>query len=183
MSLQNWWKYTIGYKEAGDLLLRNALEGGRQHVLVFPIIFLYRHYIELILKEIIMNNRAFLGISENFPNYHNIDRLWEICRENFQKVDEAIDPQFTKSEEYQKIVEGYNVLEIDLRKFAVLDPTSESFRYPVDNRGRPIVVDKKIVNLKELPELINRISEALEGISVGAYEILKQKEDGMHCYD
>lgn len=143
MSPQNWWEYTMGYKEAGDLLLQNALENGRQHVLVFPIIFLYRHYIELMLKEIIMNNRAFLGISEDFPSYHNIDRLWEICRENFQKVDEAIDPQFTKIEEYQKIVEAYDALEIDLRKFTQLDPTSESFRYPVDKRGRPIVLDKK----------------------------------------
>lgn len=50
---QNWGMYTIGYKEAGDLLLQYALNVGRQNVLVYPIIFLYRHYIELQLKEII----------------------------------------------------------------------------------------------------------------------------------
>ena len=96
MSSQNWWQYTMGYKEAGDLLLQNTLGGGRQHVLVFPIIFMYRHYIELQLKEIILNNWAYLDISEDFPTYHNIEKLWAICRDTLHKMDKAVDSEFTK---------------------------------------------------------------------------------------
>ena len=96
ISSQNWWQYTMGYKEAGDLLLQNTSGGGRQHVLVFPIIFMYRHYIELQLKEIILNNWAYLDISEDFPTYHNIEKLWAICRDTLQKMDKAVDSEFTK---------------------------------------------------------------------------------------
>lgn len=181
MSPQNWWKYTMGYKEAGDLLLENALHGGKQHVLLYPIVFLHRHYIELQLKEIILNNWAYLGTAEHFPSHHNIEDLWEICRDNFRKIDEVIDPQFTKTEKYKRITDIYDALEADVKRFAEWDPDSVSFRYPIDKRGNPILVDKDTINLKELGELINRISGELDGISVGAYEILKEKED-MNSY-
>lgn len=64
MSPQNWCKHTIKYKETGDLLLQNAIETGKRNYMVFPTIFLYRHHIELILKEIIINNREYLRISQ-----------------------------------------------------------------------------------------------------------------------
>ena len=183
MSPQNWWQYTSGYKEAGDLLLQNALGGGRQHVLVFPIVFMYRHYIELQLKEILLNNWAYLGISRGLPTYHNIGRLWAICRDVFHKMDEAVAPEFTKTKQYQiEIVSRYDALEADLKMFSQWDPNSESFRYPIDKRGKPIVVNLKDINLKELQELINRISTELDGISVGAYDLLSQKEDTLSSY-
>ncbi len=69
MSAENWWEYIEGYKKAGDFLLSspNVLGSGRkEYEIVYPMIFSYRHYIELQLKEIILNAREFLGINENF---------------------------------------------------------------------------------------------------------------------
>ncbi len=183
MSPQNWWRYTMGYKEAGDLLLQDALGGGGQHFLVFPIIFMYRHYIELQLKEIIINNWLYLDISEGLPTYHNIEKLWSMCRDALHKMDEAVDPAFTKTKEYiNEIISRYDALEADLKVFSQWDPNSEIFRYPIDKRGNPIVVNLKNINLKELEELISRISRELDGISLGAYDLLSQKED-MRSYE
>jgi hypothetical protein len=44
--------YAIGYKRAAELLLEHVKNSGRdQDTLVYPIIFLYRHYLELRLKS------------------------------------------------------------------------------------------------------------------------------------
>jgi len=182
MSPQNWGEYTIDYKEAGDLLLQNAIETGRRNHLVFPTVFLYRHYIELILKEIILNNREYLDISGPFPRGHDIYRLWEICRKHMQEADKLVDPQFAESKGYEEeIVTVYDALEVDLQRFAEIDPGSEHFRYPVDSRGNPIVVDKRLLIelLRELPELVERISGNLDAISTGIYTIIQNKYDAL----
>jgi len=80
----NWSNYTIEYQEAVNLLLSNT---ERRNFVVFPTIFLYRHYIELILKEIILNNWAYLEISQPFPRSHDIYKLWQICRKAMQETD------------------------------------------------------------------------------------------------
>jgi len=182
MSPINWSHYTIEYKEAGDLLLANAVKTKRRNFMVFPTIFLYRHYIELILKEIILNDREYLGISHPFPRSHNIYELWKMCRDYMQQTDKLVDPRFAESERYKKeIIPMYDALEADLNKFAEIDPDSQYFRYPVDGKGNPIAVDNKRLSelLHELPELVVRIAYNLDGISTGSYQILQDKYEAL----
>lgn len=181
MTPVNWGHYTIEYEEAVNLLLDNMIKTGRQNM-VFPTIFLYRHYIELMLKEIILNNREYLEIYEPFPRGHDIYNLWEICRKAMQETDKLVDPPFAESQEYIKeIIRAYDALEADLNKFAEVDPDSQHFRYPVDVHGNPIEINRRLLIelLHELPELVNRISYNLNGISTGIYTILQDKYDGL----
>ena len=69
-----------------------------------------------------------------------------------------------------------------MSQFSQWDPDSQHFRYPVDNKGNPIVLDLRSINLKELEELIRRISGLPDGISVGAYEYLAAKQE-MQSYE
>jgi len=182
LSAENWWEYIEGYKKAGDFLLSssNVLSSGRkEYEIVYPMIFSYRHYIELQLKEIILNAREFLGINEKFPDDHSIEKIWGICGELLQKMDEILDPGFTASNGYGEILNAYNALKADLKIFWELDPNSESFRYPVDKHGNPTSIDFKDVDFNSLKETINRIYEQLSGISSGVYTILGEKYDGM----
>jgi len=195
MTPVNWSNHTIEYEEAADLLLDNMIRTQRQN-LVFPTIFLYRHYIELMLKEIVLNNWTYLHLSgkgskdlngqklvhRRFPSGHDIYKLWKMCREALQETDKLVDSQFAESQEYIKeIIQTYDALEADLNKFAKIDPDSEHFRYPVDTEGKPIVIDKRLLTelLGELPELVKRISYNLNGISVGIYTILQNKYDAL----
>jgi len=133
LSAENWWEYIWGYKKAGDSLLSssNVLGSGRkEYEMVYPMIFLYRHYIELQLKEIILNAREFLDINVKFPAAHNIEQLWGMCRELLQKMDKILDPRFTASNGYREISNRYNALEADLKIFWELDPNSESSDIP-----------------------------------------------------
>jgi len=176
MSPRNWWEYTCGYKEAGDLLLGKALHGGRQHVLIYPIIFLYRHYIELQIKEIILNGSSYLGKSTKVPTIHNLEKLWEMCRGVLSEMDRDILEQLGEKERSK--YEAYEAaLGEDIRVFSQWDPNSEYFRYPIDKRGDNIVVNLKDIHLDKLQEQINKIEYELEGIGVGVYEYLSAKEE------
>jgi len=162
------------------LLLENMTKTGRRNFMVFPTIFLYRHYIELILKEILLNNWEYLEISPPFPRGHNILELWRKCRDCLQKTDKLVDPSFAESNGYaEQIMPTHDAIEADLKKFSELDPDSQHFRYPVDLQGNSIEVDEKLLIeiLRELPDLVERISYNLDGISTGIDTILQDKYD------
>lgn len=60
--------YIEGYREAADKLVHDVVESGtNQDILVFPISFLYRQYIELQLKHIIRESRILLEECKSFP--------------------------------------------------------------------------------------------------------------------
>jgi hypothetical protein len=69
----NWDVYASGYKHAGDLLVQHVIDT-RNHrdTLVFPIVFNYRQYIELRLKELILIGRILSDESPEFPPTHNL---------------------------------------------------------------------------------------------------------------
>ena len=99
-----------------------------------------------------------------------------------QKTDQLVDPGFAESEGCKtEIIQIYKAIEDDLNKFAEIDPDSEHFRYPVDKHGKLIELNEKLLSeiLRELPELVKRISANLDGISSGIYTILQQKYDGL----
>ena len=182
MTPVNWDYLTLEYQAVANLILDNMIKTRKRNYMVFPLIFLYRHYIELMLKEIILNNWEYQEIEEDFPSGHNIYELWGMCRKALKETDKLVDPGFAKSREYVKqIIGAYDALEADLHKFAEVDPDSQHFRYPVDKYGNPIEVDDKLLIelLRELPEVVKRISYNLDGISTGIDTILQDKYNGL----
>jgi len=176
MSPLNWGIHITGYKEAGDLLLQNCLEGGRQNVLVYPIFFLYRHYIELQLKEIIVNGRLYLAERKRFPRGHNINTLWKECRRVVQEIDASVEPN-PPEDLTRESNTVYDNLGNDINVLGQLDPNSQNFRYPTDVDGNPITIDFAGIYLRQLPELIERIDYYLSGIATGVYEYQSQREE------
>lgn len=79
--------YADAYKYAGDLLVQCNKENHKiKDLLIYPIVFLYRQYIELRLKEIIRDGNQLLDIPEEFPKHHRIDELWKQCRRILEEV-------------------------------------------------------------------------------------------------
>jgi hypothetical protein len=86
-----WDKYMDGYYEAGELLAAVYHEETTSPWVVYPILFLYRHYLELTLKSLIFEARAsFKKPSGDYPsqlhngmdNEHNLIKLWEMFVKN-----------------------------------------------------------------------------------------------------
>jgi hypothetical protein len=77
---QAWHDYTTSYKEAADLLVAHVEETGwRAEKLRFPILFLYRQHLELMVKSLIRVCCDALGRDQDFPKHHDLHRLWQIC--------------------------------------------------------------------------------------------------------
>src|SRR5712691_2566119 len=83
--------YIMGYKEAGDRLVLSAMED-RSHLdfLVYPIVFLYRQYLELSLKYLVREGNRLLdfesGSKTGFPGSHRFETLWPECKAVLSKV-------------------------------------------------------------------------------------------------
>ena len=86
--------YTEGYRRGARLLVEHVVENAQdQDYLVYPIIFLYRHHIELALKGIIRRapfliDRQLTDTEKKHLGKHRLNLLWadlkpmlaEICR-------------------------------------------------------------------------------------------------------
>ena len=153
--------YVRGYKRAGDLLVEIVLNSNRdQDILIYPIAFLYRQYIELLLKEIIIAGRKFLKESVKESDKpltdHKIDILWDKAKKISMKIfkDEDDPLNFERSE---------NIL----MDFSRIDSGSFSFRYPKTKKGKKTLEGLTHINIRRLAEHIEALSIDLENISDG----------------
>ena len=83
----SWYGYYEGYKNAGDILVRYVdKQKSDQDTLVFPIVFMYRHYLELILKEI--NRMSSIVLEKDCLKTHDLDILWNVDKKITRKYQE-----------------------------------------------------------------------------------------------
>lgn len=76
-----WLLYAIGYRTAGDVLVARVTEDlGEADVLVYPIVFCYRQYLELMLKDTLREARRFYGGEGSFDNEHSLLHHWKPLR-------------------------------------------------------------------------------------------------------
>ena len=161
----SWYLYPKGYKHAADLLVEHIMSINlNQDTLVYPIVFLYRQYIELILKRLIRDGNELLNISEKLPQGHKINDLWKKCRVILEKV--------WSNESREEL----DAAEACIKQFSVKDPTSTAFRYPTDLEGYPSL-PKMQINLRNLLEVMRRISSFLESCDIGICEELNNKQE------
>jgi hypothetical protein len=60
--------YADGYFEAAELVATNALEGPFKNRLIFPVCYLYRHALEVVLKELIRKADQLIGLMNYFED-------------------------------------------------------------------------------------------------------------------
>lgn len=149
--------YATAYKEAAEKLVEEVVSSQRhQDTLVYPIVFLYRQYMELRLKEIIREGRKLLEEPGNFPMHHRIHDLWPIAMGIIEKVFE--------NEESKP---DFDFVEHVFTEFSKYDPESFSFRYPTDKKGNNPLSGLTHINVRHLAESIDRLAEILDGVSAG----------------
>lgn len=148
------WGYIEGYKRAGDVILKDAIDESSNLVLdtsIFPAVFCYRQYIELILKYIILLGEYNSTGNFQFSRGHNIKILWGKCKNILDWYNEG------KDKEYLDVIEEY-VLDFDS-----IDPNSENFRYPVDNQGQIIHNTVKRIDLVNLRDRMEELYNFFDG--------------------
>jgi hypothetical protein len=161
-----WGLYASGYKDAADFLVQRAEEMNfGQDTLVYPVIFLYRQYLELEIKDLIRQARRLQDFHGDFPKHHHIGNLWVECHKLLSQISPG-DPVAELNEIGRLIAE-----------FSAIDPTSMAFRYPQDKKGNPSLPGIREINLRNVREVIGKISVILMGASAQIGEYLCIKHD------
>jgi len=157
--------YAEGYKRAADILTEQLVANPSYGLdfAVYPLVFLYRHAIELQLKGIIRDGKRILGKGAR-PGQdsrdHRLDRLWRLARPILEEVWPG--------------AAGSTLDTIDrvLRELSQADPDSQAFRYDRDRKGlrtKPMLTH---VNIEQFGRLAQRTYGLLDGATTGLSELL-----------
>ncbi len=143
--------YAIGFREGADLLVDSAMESRwTLDTIIYPVVFLYRHYLELHLKLVLELLRAARGDDRPAPITHNLGQVWrEVRRELRARWPDA----FAR--------DAGNV-DRCIEQFSDADPASTAFRYPSKKDRTPSVGHLTHINIRKLKELVTSAAETLE---------------------
>lgn len=156
--------YTEGYRRAADILIRHIDETGRdQDFLVYPIVFLYRHHIELQIKQVTGLARQLLRDDDSrYSNKvtHNLNSLWETARRAILQADDTLSSSdFTR---VSAVVKALN--EADLR--------ATGFRYARTREGGRSLEGVHYINTRRFGDLMAAASDELDAIDDGLRYLL-----------
>jgi hypothetical protein len=187
--------YADGYRMAAEIIARRIFNDGYDEflcsndldILFYPIAYLYRHHIELRLKEIIeLGNKRYDSDNTNdsiIKNYyiHNLKILWKYSRQ-------IIDYNFSEISNHKVDLDIVGKLILELHKH---DERSEGFRYHI-SRGVPKQAvagsckDKEepkqtlagidVVNVRNFIDVMDRLANFLYCISLDISEMISSTE-------
>jgi hypothetical protein len=162
--------YMDGYKTAADELVQRLLTSetaGRLDTHIFPVLFLYRQFIELELKWIfLVYSDAEVSAKKELlrgGKSHDLIDLW--------KKAEPIILEGATLQEDVTIVEDY------IRQFHELDKGSFSFRYPINKNLEQILDNQRRINLPNLRQRMDELYHFFNGIDVMLSNIRDYRQD------
>lgn len=150
----DWYPYISGYKKAADILAAYITDKSQeQDFLVYPIVFLYRQYLELRIKKLIIDGYRLQDKNLDFPKIHDLTNLWNECKRVIKEL----------SNEADEHLKDLPSIDEAIKEFSNWDPTSENFRYPENKSGQPSLhPDLNLLNLRNFGEVMEKISNFLE---------------------
>ena len=142
--------YRHGYFEAALALVR---EGNRvpTDTAIYPIVFLFRHAVELSLKELIaglwnMERKAFPKLKT-----HDLATLWKLLRPELD--------QWLATNAGETMPDSSEVDEL-IADLAAFDPDGVPFRYPTTPKGQDCHPPLSTINLDTLAHWLSRAEDS-----------------------
>jgi hypothetical protein len=164
----NWDLYADGYKAAADKLVEQIEGNPLEDRLICPVLFMYRHFIELKLKHLIfaLDQLSDTQISARELIKHPLYPFWSYVRKHMDCI----------GGEGQN-AELFNLLEARIRELDQLDPDGYHFRYPLNTRFEEMAIPESL-GMKNLKETMNKIYNAFALIEGGIdYEVERRSLD------
>jgi len=153
-SFGDWHTYAFGYKNAADVVVERLVKLHRvSEVAVLAVLFLYRHYVELSLKGMLLDAGELLRQDEQAPIGHPLTPLWMKLRDRLNKIERQNDPEWLDRAETL------------IREFDSLDYSSYTFRYPVDKKGAPNSPPSRTVDIDHFRKVMDELEMVLGGIA------------------
>lgn len=150
----SWSVYADGYRGAADALFEvTAADRKKNDSLVYPIVFLYRQYLELSFKGMLRDAARAVGHEVQIIHTHNLREVWDALRPLLKKALQ-VDPS---DDELQVVT---NCVE----QFAKSDPASETFRYPERTDGFAANHAHTHINLRQLRKEMANVHVVVDSI-------------------
>lgn len=157
------------YRSAAMLIAATAERKVNEEVEGIAGVFLFRHYLELALKHIIVAGRWVKGEGENaareevtqVKRIHNLGELWGLVLQD------------ARAKIRDEVWQGYDTQFVErcILEFERIDPRGFAFRYA--GHG----VEKLNVNFVWLGEIMDHVYQVLEGIRTYLEEMYHQNEE------
>ncbi len=152
--------YLMGYKDSADVLVDYALSSKDIRTLdtfIYPIVFLYRQFIELSLKSIILESLNYTQLEKQkiIENYkHDLIKLWEKVKKLFSDY---------RIGDTTEDIEFVNRIQSYIYEFSKNDRYSFDYRYPFDLKVEKIRNENERISLPNLKDKMNELSGFFEG--------------------
>lgn len=136
-------EYARGFSKAANILAKAVLKNNSIQLtadeFVYPICFNMRHSIELRLKGAIKSLQKLATLKSERMEFrlhstHDLNILWSFFKSESQRIDNR----------FQKII---SELDYTITDIAEVDPTGQTFRYPLSTTSVKHLTDVSLINL------------------------------------
>lgn len=172
------WAYSHGFRSAALHLAQHVCGTGReQDTLLYPIVYLYRHHAELLLKSIIVSANELLEreLSKDelkAMNEHGLAGLWNIARPLLAAVCQSAGCDPIPEHELRG-ADSY------IRQLEEHDPDGTRFRYSTTKaKKHSLGPTLTHVNIRAFAEAMERFANYLEDADAWLLELIGALADG-----
>lgn len=155
-----YWEYSTGYSQAANLIIKAVLDDGGIHLsvdnFIYPVCFNMRHSVELRLKGLIEQLQKIASYKKesfrfDFAKSHDISNIWGFFKTRAIDID-------------KRYIAFTDLLENLILDIAEIDPTGQTFRYPLSSESKKHLTDVSVINFIVLSDAFKRVESLLEKI-------------------
>jgi len=144
-------RYTEGFGRAADVLANYARSNSLYlEDLAMPILYCYRQSLELRLKYLLTLGEMLDGRTAKVEKTHDLMHLW-------RKVTPILKQSWPRG-----APPVADRIETVLREFARIDSGGYAFRYAIDKRGEPSLLQDITINLENVQLVASRVEQHLD---------------------
>lgn len=163
--------YERAYEAAIEALYEKVLGGSIVvEYALFPLAFLWRHRIELLLKGVVHAGARLWCDEKVATDGHDLIKLWEKARRYSEPLGPKNAPELANAQQ-------------TLADFQRIDPGADGFRYPLGRKGTQNLGDAPDrVNLASLQRAMSAVANFLSGVQAelaGRLEYFLEQESEM----
>lgn len=164
-------EYADGFADAAIILIDKAIETRDVDEQIYPICFNMRHSVELRLKHQIdrlKGMRTEVSLDDfDSAGSHDIGNIWAY----FKRKSKLLDKRF---ESVVGEVDGY------IKDIAAVDPTGQTFRYPLSNESAKHLVDVSVINVVRLKNRFTVLREKLDYLHYLTGKLINEYKQGTY---
>lgn len=170
-----WHAYSEGYRRAAEVLTEYVRTRHQdQDILIYPVLYSWRHHIELKLKAIARSASAFLNRPWTPPRDHDVGQLFGTAR----ALAEECYAEFSEKLPAGGLAEVRKAV-ANLRS---IDAASMTFRYPEDLDGGKHLEGPHHINFAVVEAHMTGIADTLDGVESALELFHEWQSDAFSSY-